>query len=237
VGKGQLFSRGIVGLPILRFTFENLPEGTVLTNEILSGPTVIESSTGGGIAEGDLFIPQSDSQLAGLSGSASVDLEGSGSAFVSLSGKVRTTIMTEVVPQSPPFFQRIAVGPTTSVDLMEFIDVKGSFAYRLTMNLFPEEENFSVFDQVGRYECVRTGDAICSTFYDFAQADAFFPISPQRPVVFDTFISYTASLESLAVQVPEPPPLPLMITALALIGGLGVRRASERKPRFSAPLR
>ena len=85
------------------------------------------------------------------------------------------------------------------------------------MNLFPEEENFSVFDQVGRYECVRTGDAICSTFYDFAQADAFFPINPQRPVVFDTFLSYTASVESLAVQMPEPPLLPLMIMALVLI--------------------
>ena len=68
--SAPLFGRGIVGLPILSFTFENLPEGAFIDNKIISGPFVIESSTGGGIADGELLIPESGSILAGLLGSA-----------------------------------------------------------------------------------------------------------------------------------------------------------------------
>lgn len=218
--SAPLFGRGIVGLPILSFTFENLPEGAFIDNKIISGPFVIESSTGGGIADGELLIPESGSILAGLLGSASLDLSSPGSSSVRLGATVRTTITTPVVPQSPAFSQTVAIGPTTSVDLTEITDARASFGYRLGISLFPDDENIVVFDQAARYECVRTADRFCITFYDFVQADAFFPVTPDRPTVFNTFLSYTATLESIAVEVPEPAPLALMITALALAGGV-----------------
>jgi hypothetical protein len=217
-----LFGRGVVGLPILSFTFENLPPETIITNEVISGPDVIERTTGGGVANADLFIPESNFSLAGLSGSASLDLQGPGSAFVSMSAVVRTTITTEVVPQSPPFAQRLAIGPTTSINLTDFTDAKASFGYRLAMTLFPDEENLTIFDQRDRHECVRTGERFCNTFFDFSQADAFFPFNPGRPTMFDTLLRYDASLESLAISVPEPPTLTLMLAALVLFGGRAI---------------
>ncbi|UEM25355.1 hypothetical protein JL100_035465 (plasmid) [Skermanella mucosa] len=229
----------IVGTPVIGLRYENVPTDFLVSSEHIFEPTVSSSATGGGSASGSLFGSEGVSTgefLTGLAGSASLDLDGRGAAQVSLAGRVRTTAtVTAPAPGEPPFFtSSITVGPNTFIELQELEDVRYSLFYNFSVVLPSGEGDIELFNRTNRAECVQTGETRCSTFFDSGSGP--FPLipSPERPVVFDTVLRYTATLESLAVPVDEPAPASLMITALALLGisGRVCRRIARQLPGY-----
>jgi hypothetical protein len=233
--SGPVQDRGIFGSPQLRFTFQDLPEGSIVSSESLLGPAVVESSTGGGFAEGNLSATEGVAEgggfgEAGLRGSATLALDGPGSARVSLSGKVRTTKTTPVLPDRPFADQTIIVGPNTFIDIGELTGARWTLSYAFSADLWPDEENISIIDEGSRRECTQAPGISCSTFFDINSAPAFLPVRPGRPLVFDTFLSYDATLEIPAVAVAEPPPLFLAIPALTLLWATRLRGRHRSMP-------
>ncbi|UEM07927.1 hypothetical protein JL101_034240 (plasmid) [Skermanella rosea] len=231
-GAEPFLGIAISGTPVIGLRYENVPPDFLVSSEHIIEPAAVGSATGGGRASAGLFGSEGIStgeSLVGLIGSAGLDLDGRGTARVSLEGRVRTTATTSTpAPEEPPFFtSSISVGPNTFIDLQELEDVRYSLFYDFSVLLVSGQEEIELFNRVNRSECVQTGERRCSTFFDFGSGP--FPLlpSPGRPVVFDTILRYTATLESLAVPVDEPAPRSLMITALALLGISGLARRSS----------
>ena len=98
------------------------PPGFVVFNEYLTKPSAVISTTGGGVGQADIFAPEGISQpipgsglsgFGGMQATFSLGLEGPGSVELTMSGKVRTTVTTDVLPQEPPFpVSFINLGPT-----------------------------------------------------------------------------------------------------------------------------
>lgn len=228
----------IVGTPVIGLRYENVPTDFLLSSEHIVEPGVAISTDGGGSASGSLFGSEGISTgetLTGLIGSASLDLDGRGSARVGLEGRVRTSAtLATPAPEEPPFVSSIVVGPNTFIDLQELENVKYSLFYNFSVVLISGQEEIELFNRIVRAECAQTGETRCSTFFDSASGP--FPLlpSPGRPVIFDTVLRYTATLESLAVPVDEPAPASLMITVLALLGISGLVRRCAGYPMIPA---
>jgi hypothetical protein len=135
-----------------------------------------------------------------------------------MSTRIRTTVITRTTPEFPPFSPDLAIGSNTFVFLQDLGDVKYTLSYSLSITAFPGEGDFNVANRGGIFGCTQTGDTVCSTFLDFDTAETSFRLTPEQPIVYDTFLRYSVTLESLAVAVAEPAPASLIILPLALIG-------------------
>jgi hypothetical protein len=209
----SIFGTPIFGSPVVAIDFANPQFDVSISSELLLGPTVTESRTGGGIVDSGLSV-FSD----GLHGHAALDLVGPGFAGVSMTAKLRTTVVTLTAPEFPPLSPQLVVGPNTFIELQDLRDVRYTLSYGLSITAFPGEGDFNIIDSGGNYECVQTGERFCSTFFDFATADTFFRLTPDRPIVYDTSLRYSVTLESLTIEVPEPASASLIMLPLTLIG-------------------
>jgi hypothetical protein len=209
----SIFGTPIFGSPVIAIDFANPQFDVSISSEHLLGPTVTESRTGGGIVDSGLSV-FSD----GLHGHAALDLVGPGFAGVSMSAKLRTTVVTLTAPEFPPLSPQLVVGPNTFIELQDLQDVRYTLSYGLSITAFPGEGDFNIIDSGGNYECVQTGDRFCSTFFDVATADTFFRLTPDRPIVYDTSLRYSITLESLTIEIPEPASASLIMLPLTLIG-------------------
>lgn len=208
----SIFGTPIFGSPVVAIDFANPQFDVAISSEILLGPTVTETRTGGGIVDSGLSV-FSD----GLHGHAALDLVGSGFAGVSMTAKLRTTVVTLTAPEFPPLSPLLVVGPNTFIELQDLRDVRYTLSYGLSITAFPGEGDFNIIDSGGNFECVQTGGTFCSTFFDFATADTFFRLTPDRPIVYDTSLRYSITLESLTIEIPEPASASLIALPLALI--------------------
>jgi hypothetical protein len=231
--SAQLFGPAISGNPVMTVPFADLAPGSVIFSEHITDPTVITTTTGGGVASGSLLATEGVARpdpvsgrdgFGGMIGSFNLDLEGPGFAQVSLNGKVRTTVTTPVSQAENQPFSLINIGPNTLIDLSGLGDVKYildyDFSVVFTQGAMPARE----FRLKERFECRRPGENFCLDAYDFNSDPSPFLPAPGLPLVFETSMSYTASLESLAVEVSEPAPASLMVMALALLGIPAVAR-------------
>lgn len=219
------FIAPVFGTPVVGIDFANSQFDVSISSEPLLGPTVTETRTGGGVVNSNLSA-FSD----GLHGSATLDLVGPGFAGVTMSAKLRTTVTTLSAPEFPPLSPQLVIGPNTFVDLQGLGDVRFTLSYALLITAFPGEGDFDIVDSGGNYECVQSGDRVCSTFFDIATADTFFRLTPGSPIVYDTSLRYSVSLESLPVRIAEPASgaliaLPLILLLIGLPWSAGRRQA------------
>jgi hypothetical protein len=179
-------------------------------------PTVIETVRGGGVVESNL-----NAYTDSLHGYASLDLTGPGFAGISMLAKIRTTVITRTAPEFPPLAPDLIIGANTAVSLHELRDlgdVRYTLSYNLSTTAFPGEGDFNVANRGGLLGCTQTEDTVCSTFLDYDTAETSFRLTPEQPIVYDTFLRYAVTLETLAVAVDEPASASLIILPLALIG-------------------
>ena len=231
----------IIGSPTVAATFVNTPLGFVIFNEYLTKPTAVITTTGGGVGQADIFAPEGISQpipgpglsgFGGIQAPFSLGLAGPGSVELTLSGKVRTTLTTDVLPQEPPFPESfINLGPNTQITGGGFSPIRYVLDWDLMVSFSQEGRQSESRRTARRIECPNTVGIICEDVYDFSTFDNFFMPSPGVPSIIETTMNYTIPLESRTVEVPEPAPSSLLTVALVMIGSLAAqRRRNSRGP-------
>jgi hypothetical protein len=206
----------VFGMPVAGIGFNTPGFDVSVSSETLLEPTVIETVRGGGVVESNL-----NAYTDSLHGYASLDLTGPGFAGISMLAKIRTTVITRTAPEFPPLAPDLIIGANTAVSLHELRDlgdVRYTLSYNLSITAFPGEGDFNVANRGGLLGCTQTEDTVCSTFLDYDTAETSFRLTPEQPIVYDTFLRYAVTLETLAVAVDEPASASLIILPLALIG-------------------